>query len=165
MSCRLQIFKDPRQGIEADADNLKRSDRFSIYAALIHNLSTAMFANMNPILCGLFTKIDCANTIPQHWWAAWNLRLRAWSIRLHAYSSGQFKYCVLLWEKWGRLTNKRWSDRMTWIGSGERARDGVPQTSCGLGPNPFCKDSIATAIIAWSYWSTPLYLFFSPAIT
>lgn len=40
-------------------------DFFSSYAALIHNLSTAMFANMNVISCGLFTKTDCANTIPQ----------------------------------------------------------------------------------------------------
>lgn len=132
-----------------------------------------MFAVMSVISFGLFTKTDCAITIPQHWWPAWNLSPRAWCnsfLRLHAYSSGQSKYCVKLWEKWGKLTNKRSFDRMTWIGSGERARDGVPQLSCGLGPSPFCKDSIAhgqykyratraTAITTWSCWSTLLYLF------
>lgn len=77
--------------------------------------------------------------------------------RMHVHTTN----LIMHWGKWCRLTNKIWSDRMTWIGSGERARDEVPEINdCGLGPCPFCNDSIphGHCSIMLKYSSTYFFL-------
>lgn len=82
--------------------------RLLLYSRCSHGLSTARSQ----------TRISYCLTHPQRLSPAWTFSTRAWCIH--------FSDCMHLHPAnwilpWGRLANKRWSDRMTWIGSGERA--------------------------------------------